>query len=79
MRKQIVALGLFLFAGLFVLACVSNTQAQRDDAGNGWKKTPSQSLPADYKFSGPYTHKNLTVYLIHGANQSTGKVPLTLQ
>jgi hypothetical protein len=79
MRKQIVALGLFLFAGLFVLACVSNTQAQRDNAGNGWKKTPSQPLPADYKFSGPYTHKNLTVYLIHGANQSTGKAPLTLQ
>ncbi len=79
MRKQIVALGLFLFAGLFVLACVSNTQAQRDNAGNGWKKAPSQTLPTEYKFSGPYTHKNLTIYLIHGANQSTGKAPLTLQ
>jgi hypothetical protein len=79
MRKQIVALGCLFFAGLLALACVSNTQAQREDAGNGWKKTPSQPLPADYKFSGPYTHKNLTVYLIHGANKSTGKVPLTLQ
>jgi hypothetical protein len=79
MRKQIVALGCLFFAGLLALACVSNTQAQREDAGNGWKKTPSQPLPADYKFSGPYTHKNLTIYLIHGANKSTGKVPLTLQ
>ena len=79
MQKQIVALGLFIFAGLLALACVSTTQAQRDDAGNGWKKTPSQPIPADYKFSGPYTHKNLTVYLIHGTNKATGKTPLTLQ
>ncbi|MBS1811228.1 MAG: hypothetical protein JST84_23900 [Acidobacteria bacterium] len=79
MQKQIVALSLFLFASLFVLVSVSNTQAQRDDAGNGWRKTPAQVLPTDYKFSGPYTHKNLTVYLIHGANKSTGKAPLTLQ
>lgn len=79
MQKQIVALSLLLFAILLALACVSNTQAQREDAGNGWKKTPSQALPADYKFSGPYMHKNLIVYLIHGANQATGKAPLTLQ
>lgn len=79
MRKQFVILGCLFFAGLLALACVSNTQAQRGDAGNGWKKPSSQALPVDYKFSGPYTHKNLTVYLIHGANQSTGKAPLTLQ
>ncbi len=79
MQKQIVALGLFLLAGLFALACVSNTQAQRGAADDGWKKTPAQPIPANYQFSGPYTHKNLTVYLIHGANQHTGKAPLTLQ
>lgn len=83
MQKQIVTLGFVLLAGLFALACVSRTQAQRsappEDAGNGWKKTSSQPIPADYKFSGPYTHKNLTVYLIHGANKSNGKAPLTLQ
>ncbi len=79
MRKQIVALGLVFFAGLLALACVSNTQARRGDAGNGWQKPASQPIPADYKFSGPYTHKNLTVFLIHGANKHNGKVPLTLQ
>jgi hypothetical protein len=79
MQKQIVALGLLFVTGLLALACVSNTQAQRENAGNGWKKTSSQPIPADYKFSGPYTHKNLTVYLIHGANKSNGKAPLTLQ
>jgi hypothetical protein len=29
--------------------------------------------------SGPYTHKNLTVYLVHGDNDLTGKTPLTLE
>lgn len=29
--------------------------------------------------SGPYTHKNLTVYLIHGEDALTGKSPLTLE
>ena len=79
MQKQFVALSLFLFAVLLALSCASNTQAQRGEAGNGWQKTASQPIPADYKFSGPYTHKNLTVYLIRGANTHAGKAPLTLQ
>ena len=79
MQKQIVALSLFLFAVLLALSCASNTQAQGGEAGNGWQKTASQAIPADYQFSSPFTHKNLTVYLIHGANQHTGKAPLTLQ
>jgi hypothetical protein len=28
--------------------------------------------------SGPYTHRNLTVYLVHGEDRITGKTPLTL-
>ena len=82
MRKQIVALGLLFFAGLLALACVSNTQAQRSaatDAGNGWQKTAAQPIPSAYKLSGPYSHKNLTVFLIHGNDNSSGKTPLTLQ
>jgi len=34
---------------------------------------------ADYRFSGPHTHANLTVFLIHGAATLTGKTYLTLQ
>jgi hypothetical protein len=34
---------------------------------------------ADYKLSGPYTHGNLTLYMIHGKPGDTGKPPLTLQ
>jgi hypothetical protein len=29
--------------------------------------------------SGPYTHKNLTIFLLHGSGQSQGRTPLTLQ
>lgn len=29
--------------------------------------------------SGPYTHRNLTIYLIHGTDQLQGKVPMTLE
>ena len=31
------------------------------------------------KLSGPYTHKNLTFYLVHGADSLKGKTPLTLE
>ncbi len=33
----------------------------------------------DYRISAPYTHKNLTIFLIHGKDQSTKKNILTLQ
>ena len=31
------------------------------------------------RLSGPYTHKNLTFFLVHGDNTMTGKTPLTLE
>ncbi len=36
-------------------------------------KTRTQDL------SGPYTHNNLTIYLVHGRDTLTGKTPLTLE
>jgi len=33
----------------------------------------------DYTLSGPYTHKNLTIFLIHGKDLGSGATPLTLQ
>jgi hypothetical protein len=39
-----------------------------------------QTLEAgNYKISGPYTHENLTIFLIHGKNTISGKKFLTLQ
>ena len=34
---------------------------------------------ADYRLSGPHTHGNLTLYMVHGKPGDTGKPPLTLQ
>ena len=34
---------------------------------------------ADHAVSGPYTHKNLTIFLLHDAGQSQSRAPLTLQ
>ena len=38
-----------------------------------------QAKAADYEITGPYTHRNLTVFLIHGSDQTSGKSFLTLQ
>lgn len=37
-----------------------------------------EQLPTNYRLSGPYTHGNLTVFLVHGKDQ-TSKTFLTLQ
>jgi len=34
---------------------------------------------SDYTVSGPYTYKNLTIFLLHGSGQSQRQAPLTLQ
>src|SRR4051794_34280776 len=34
---------------------------------------------ADYRFSGPYTHENLAIYLIHGQDTMKGAKVVTLQ
>ena len=43
---------------------------------------PEKNPPAaagEYRISGPHTHENLTVFLVHGPERLSGKVPLTLQ
>jgi len=44
----------------------------------GLAKQDDQVTSSNYRLSGPYTHKNLTVFLIHGKDQ-TNKTFLTLQ
>jgi len=40
---------------------------------------PAELTAGPYRLSGPYTHENLTVFLIHGDDQVKGKNFLTLQ
>ena len=66
--KHLIAIALLclvgLPAGLFITAAQSSST------------TPQQT--SEYRLSGPYTHKNLTVFLVHGKDQ-TAKTFLTLQ
>ncbi len=74
MKRRAFNIGLFLIA-----FCVSLIVAM---AARGQRKNTSQPPPppvADYTVSGPYTHKNLTIFLLHGAGQSQSRAPLTLQ
>jgi hypothetical protein len=45
----------------------------------GHQRTPKPSSSAAYRLSGPYIHKNLTVFLVHGSDSVTGHNFLTLQ
>ncbi|HYG08961.1 MAG TPA: DUF6569 family protein, partial [Pyrinomonadaceae bacterium] len=42
-------------------------------------RRPAAATTDDYKISGPYTHNNLAVFLIHGKDKLGGKTFLTLQ
>lgn len=75
MKNQafVLTLGIVLFS---VLAVVM--------AGTAQQKTKTSEKPVkitagDYRLSGPYTHKNLSIFLVHGKNTFEGKTFLTLQ
>jgi hypothetical protein len=70
-------------AGMIVLALAPLAPAQDQKRAASPKEEPkkeSQTAPVpDYNFTGPFTHANLTVFLIHGKNTLPGKSYLTLQ
>jgi hypothetical protein len=68
--------GIALLALAFCLACASSTEAQ---FGGKENKPPEQFMASNYAVSGPYSHKNLAIFLLHGADQRQDKTPLTLQ
>jgi hypothetical protein len=75
-KKHLVRIAVFclliaLPVGLFINARAQRTQTNGQDQ--------KQTTPAKYRISGPYTHKNLTVFLVHGKDQLPGKNFLTLQ
>lgn len=58
---------------LFLTAMLGTaTQAQR-------QSNKMKTEATNYTLSGPYSHKNLTIFLIHGKDQTPGNPPLTLQ
>jgi hypothetical protein len=73
MKKHFFALGLGLVIVTNLLASEPLRFLSSANPGKGDLKA------ADYVISGPYTHKNLTVFLIHGPDKLAGKNFLTLQ
>jgi hypothetical protein len=66
---------LWMAAGLALLAGSALALADGKTADAKPKEVPAP----DYKISGPYTHDNLTIFLLHGKDTLTGKNILTLQ
>jgi hypothetical protein len=72
MKKRAITVRLFLIVSSIALVA----------AITGQRKASSQTQTpavAEYTVSGPYTHKNLTIFLLHGSNRSQSRAPLTLQ
>src|SRR5688572_6978518 len=63
----VLTLGVILLALVSPVGLLINAQQQTTvDSG-------------DYRLSGPFTHRNLTIFLVHGKNVIKGKSFLTLQ
>jgi hypothetical protein len=65
---------LVLTTGLLVLAVVALPAARAQKGA-----PPAPPAAAEYTFSGPFTHANLTLFLVHGKDTLPGKSFLTLQ
>ena len=76
MRMQMLGtvLGLLVLVVGAPLCALVAVQAQRSGAHGG---SPEPQI--SYKITGPYTHDNLSVFLVHGKDRISGRTFLTLQ
>jgi hypothetical protein len=65
--------GVALLAAALTLACATAAQVTQTKPGDH-----NAASPPDYTVSGPYTYKNLSVFLLHGKEGGEGKNLLTL-
>jgi hypothetical protein len=77
----VITLAVVLLAIVFPLGVLIRARVQSENPaeGPGNAGQGNELQASDYRLSGPYTHKNLTIFLIHGKNLIEGKTPLTLQ
>lgn len=82
MKKQafVLTLGVVMLSVVVVLGLLLNVQAGRGLAEGGTGGGQETTIKAgEYKLTGPYTHKNLTIFLVHGKNVYEGRNFITLQ
>jgi hypothetical protein len=78
MKRQNI--GLVLLAIAVGVLGLYSVQAQRKAGRKVALPVETQGIAtANYAMSGPYTHNNLSIFLIHGQDSSKGKIPLTLK
>jgi hypothetical protein len=76
-HKFLLTSAVVLLALVVHLALLINAQNQPSNETNA--QTGKTIQAGDYRLSGPYTHKNLTIFLIHGKSIVLSKNFLTLQ
>ena len=76
-HKFLLTSAVVLLALIVPMALLISAQNQAANETNGQQETPIKA--GDYRLSGPYTHKNLTIFLIHGKSVVLSKNFLTLQ
>src|SRR6266545_601187 len=83
MKKQafVLTLGVVLLSVTVAIGLLISAQAHKSSSGGGagGQAQGERTQAGDYRLSGPYTHKNLTIFLVHGKNTIRGKSFLTLQ
>jgi hypothetical protein len=82
MKKQafVLTLGVVLLS-ITVMGVLITGQTRKRSTGHGaaGRLQASGNDDGEYRLSGPYTHKNLSIFLVHGKNSIKGKSFLTLQ
>jgi ARG/rhodanese/phosphatase superfamily protein len=76
MTIAMVLLALSVPLGVLISAQMQSSSSAKDEGGS---RQDTGMQAGDYRVSGPFTHKNLTIFLIHGKNLIEGRSFLTLQ
>jgi hypothetical protein len=77
MKFRSLSIGIALLLMIVGIPLAMYVTAKVLPAGTPAQKDETQAV--DYKISGPYTHNNLTIFLVHGKDTLSGKKFLTLQ
>lgn len=74
-----ISLGVVLLTVLAGVAMITAQQRNSRTSGKSPAGKSTQIQAGEYRLSGPYTHKNLSIFLVHGKNTFEGKTFITLQ
>ncbi|MDQ2975519.1 MAG: hypothetical protein M3R69_08935 [Acidobacteriota bacterium] len=82
----VLTLGVVLLSVMVAMGMLINAEAHKKSSsvggggnGAGGPGQGKQIKAGDYRLSGPFTHRNLSIFLVHGKTLSKSKTFLTLQ